>query len=427
MAVVMLSVTALFYCLREPALPERQGKDRNRGQPLNYETQDNQHREFIIQGLTPTPGETPISQRKIEPGERRDTRGARSMREETGVRRNNADRNSDAPASGAELPWNPDTAQNGSSIPPMSDADLIAAFRKAIELGDSDMLSHCRRLLMDMETRAVALLRPLVHSGAPAVEIEAVRALTQIGGPEALAAAVGRVLTVPRDDKSYGAYLAALADSHSAALAEWLVSRLGEPEYQDARGRVMDILEALRGTETAAALADALAGAEDGSGLKDHAEALARRRDASETSLLGDILATSETVPLSAAAAAALVNIGNAAACVVLADLSESNSRNSGIAAAALASVRSPYGQEALLALASDRERQPSVRASAVRALAGHSGQRVQTVLVNLAQQVDDPDLAVEIENTLQALADNASEMSNSDEVAKRIGGEMWF
>lgn len=349
------------------------------------------------------------------------------MREETGVRRNNADRNSDAPASGAELPWNPDAAQNGSSIPPMSDADLIAAFRKAIELGDSDMLSHCRRLLMDMETRAVALLRPLVHSGAPAVEIEAVRALTQIGGPEALAAAVGRVLTVPRDDKSYGAYLAALADSHSAALAEWLVSRLGEPEYQDARGRVMDILEALRGTETAAALADALAGAEDGSGLKDHAEALARRRDASETSLLGDILATSETVPLSAAAAAALVNIGNAAACVVLADLSESNSRNSGIAAAALASVRSPYGQEALLALASDRERQPSVRASAVRALAGHSGQRVQTVLVNLAQQVDDPDLAVEIENTLQALADNASEMSNSDEVAKRIGGEMWF
>jgi hypothetical protein len=71
-------------------------------------------------------------------------------------------------------------------------------------------------------------LAALLHSGDPASEIEAVRMLTQIGGGDALAAALGKLLTVPEDDPNYNKFINAFAACHSSAVADWLTGTLGQ-------------------------------------------------------------------------------------------------------------------------------------------------------------------------------------------------------
>lgn len=268
----------------------------------------------------------------------------------------------------------------------------------------------------------------LLHSGNPASEIEAVRMLAQIGGGDALAAALGKLLTVPEDSPDYKKFINAFADCHSPAVANWLTGALGQAKTEEMRQRVLTLLAALRGPEVIDSLAAALASPIDAMHAKDCAELLAKSSDPEQAAILRDLLATGNTTEIQTLAASGLAHVGSREACAALIETGASSEATAEAARKALATVSSSYGQEALIQAAINPAIPYAVRYAAVQALSTQPGQRTQTALINLAQADSDPALQTAISQTLQTIEQSGT----SPHPGSALGdagenGEIWF
>lgn len=269
-------------------------------------------------------------------------------------------------------------------------------------------------------------LAALLHSGDSTSEIEAVRLLAQIGGGEALAAALGKVLTVPADSPDYNKFISAFADCHSAAVANWLTDSLGRAKTDDVRQRVSAILSVLRGPEVVDSLAAGLVRPIDAMHAKDCAELLAKASDPGQAALLRDLLETGKSADTQTAAARGLASIGSGEACAALIEAGSSDENVAAACRDALASVKSSYGQEALIQAVVNPDVPSDVRIAAVKALSNQPGQRTQTVLANLA--TSEPVLQAAIKQTLQTIEQSGTPPQSRGALGNAgIDGELWF
>jgi len=278
---------------------------------------------------------------------------------------------------------------------------LCAAFRDAMAAGKVADVSAIRRRILELGPAAVPDVAALLNAGAGSRQIEVFRLLVQLGGEKALAAALGKVVTVSEEDPNYGGYLAALADCRSGQVAVWLSDYLGRLETEAMRQRVLTILASLHGPEVVTSLAAQMAKPADRIHAEDCAETLATCSDPSQISALRELLEKGDSPDLQALAARGLASIGNDEACSILIEKASSSSPGVSVYCGALANVTSSYGQERLIAVVIDPALPAETRAAAARALAQQNSPRAQTVLANAAQGVSDTALLAEIANAL--------------------------
>lgn len=321
----------------------------------------------------------------------------------------------DAPAeltpAGEELPWKLRKGETEDLREPAADA-LVSALVLAIKDQDGAALTWCRAQLRSLGVDAVEYLTPLIMCGTPAIEIEALRILTQIGTREALVLVVTRVLAVDPDTPDYPAYLAVIQDVHSVEVVQLLTDRLGREASAVLRERVLALLDVMRGPEVAAVLADAIAHDPYGATRSAYLQAVEGRQDPSEVAVLSDVLVTTTDDALAESAAYGLASIGNNKACVTLADRAEREAVKIGPSINALASVHSSYGQQGLMAIASDESRPADVRVASIEALGSQGGPYVLAVLANLGLQADDARVAAEAAQAHDILQDGSKDES---------------
>jgi len=273
-------------------------------------------------------------------------------------------------------------------------------------------------------------LRVLLNSGTPSIEIEALRQLVQNGSEEAIAAALGKMLTLSVTSPSYNRYLAAFANCRSAAVAMWLTDFLGRTQIEEVRQQVLAILAALRGPEVIESLAAQLEKTADLMHAEDCAITLAKASNPAQATSLKVLLDAKESPEIQAIAAYGLASVGNAEACAVLVEKASSAEAIAVACRDALATVDSSYGQEALIQAAVNLEVPSAVRCSAVQALANQQSQRVQTVLINLGQATSDASLQETIYQALQiqsAKQNGTPPQLGSTAGNAGINGEIWF
>ena len=335
----------------------------------------------------------------------------------------------DAGKCGYEMPF-PETA--GVSVnTPTTEADpakLCTALADALASGKVRDVSALRAKLLDLGPAAVPSVSALLNAGTPSTEVEAVRLLVQIGSQEALAAALGKMLTLSATGSAYNRYLAAFADCRSAPVAAWLTDFLGRAQTAEVRQRVLAILAALRGPEVVRSLAAQLAKPADQMHADDCAGTLATASDPTQTGALRDLLEAGESPEMQALAAYGLASVGNHEACAALMEKGSSAEAIAPQCRDALANVDSSYGQETLIQAAVSPAVPSAVRCSAVQALSNQQGQRVQTVLANLGQATSDPALQTAICQALQS-AEQSGTPPQSGGTAGNAGidGEVWF
>lgn len=300
---------------------------------------------------------------------------------------------------GFEVPETDDTPGQVAKQPGTDPSTLCAELRAAIVDGRGAEISNIRARLVATGPNAVPALSGLLASGIATVEIDAVRLLVQIGGSEALAPALGRVLTVPRDSPAYCLYLSAFADSHSPAVATWLTETLGKVQYAATRHRLLDLLSAMRGPEVVAALEQSALNPADDLHAQDAVGEIAARIDPAETAILAGLL-DSQVTSVREAAAYGLANIGSSQSCQVLSGYAADDP----VSADALAAVSSSYAQDTLLTLATDSALHPTIRTSAILALTAQSGYRVETVLANASVQEQNTEVAAAFQTALNTI-----------------------
>jgi hypothetical protein len=308
---------------------------------------------------------------------------------------------------------------------PFSSTNKISANTSSTETDPAKLDAALMAAAADGNVRDIAAL---LHSGNPASEIEAIRILARIGSGEALAAALGKLLTVPTDSPDYNKFIGAFADCHSTAIAEWLTATLGQAKTEDVRQRVLTILAALRGPEVVDSLAASLASPMDAMHAKDCAELLAKVSDPEQAALLRALLETGKSTAIQTSAACGLASVGSGEACEALIKTGSSTESIASACRDALATVDSSYGQAALILAAVSPSVPSAVRCAAVQALSNQPGQRVQTVLVNLSQATSDSALQTAIGQALQTAGQSGTPpQSGSPAGIAGIDGELWF
>ena len=316
----------------------------------------------------------------------------------------------------------PDLEESGYEIP-FSNTNQAPMNTMATETDPVKLAAALTAAATNGNVRALAAL---LHSGSPASEIEAVRILTRIGGGEALAAALGKVLTVPTDSPDYNKFINAFADCHSAAVAGWLAESLGRTQTEDVQQRILTILAALRGPEVVDSLAASLASPADATHTKDCAELLAKASDPEQAAVLRDLLETGKSTELQILAARGLASVGSGEACAALVKTGSSTAAIAAACRDALATVHSSYGQEALIQAAVDPSAPSAVRCAAVQALSTQPGSRTQAVLINLA--TSDPVLQAAINQTLQTIGQSKTPPQSGSALGNAgIDGELWL
>jgi len=324
----------------------------------------------------------------------------------------------------------PDKIQTMNSAPeesgyemPFANTNRTSATKSTVE---NDPVKLREALTVAVSAGNVRDIAVLLHSGNPSSEIEAVRLLARIGGGEALAAALGKLLTVPSDSPDYNKFISAFADCHSTAVAEWLTDSLGQAKTEDVRQRILTILAALHGPEVVDSLAASLASPLDTMHAKDCAELLAKASDPAQAAILRDLLETGKSPEIQKVAARGLASIGSDAACDTLIKMASSSESPAEAARDALASVKSSYGQEPLIQAVVNPSVPSAVRSAAVQALSTQPGQRTQTVLANLA--TSDPALQTVINQALQTIEQSGTPPQSGSALGNAgINGEIWF
>jgi len=315
---------------------------------------------------------------------------------------------------------------------PVTETDpvkLCTMLAEALAGGSRQDVPVLRAKILALGSLAVPGLSGLLHAGIPSVEIEAIRLLVQIGGGEALAAGLGKMLTLSVTHPAYESYLGAFANCRSAAVATWLIEFLGQAQTMEVRQRVKVILVGLYGPEVIESLAAQWGILADTREAGEYAGMLATARDPGKVAPLRDLLVTGEWPELQALAAYGLANVGNAEACAAL--VLEGSSADGIIAPVcreALKTVASPYGQETLIRAAVNPTIPSAVRRSAVQALARQQAPRVRMVLANLAETTRDPVLRAEIGEVLQSTGPSGTQppvgvVTNDT----GVDGEVWF
>lgn len=357
--------------------------------------------------------------REAEPVEAVDPLANSPMESTRGIENTSNDK------SGFEMPFAPDMEKADRAESLGSDpATLCKALQDALQAGDGANLAAIRTRILEVGSAAVPTVSALLHCGDSRAEIEAVRLLVQLGDGEALALALGRVLTVPRDAAAYGLFLAAFADNGSPGVAQWLTDTLGTTQSADTRERMLDLLYAMRGPAAVAALERAALDPSDDMHAQDAVDAITLRHDPADTESLSALLA-SEHPGISEAAAYGLAGVGSGVACDTLADAAEGGRGRT--YRPALASITSSYAQETLLALATDRDRSVTVRTAAIESLSTQSGQRVQTVLENAVQQEQSQEVAAQMETVLANLNNSQSVGTYDSPGTEGVREELWY
>lgn len=343
----------------------------------------------------------------VAPAEQSASRESTDVRQETLIPVNlNKPADAEAETSGYEMPF--------------AGTNKVPEKTTAMELREKLTVAAA-----DGNVRDIALL---LNSGDPASEIEAVRLLARIGSGEALAAALGKLMTVPADSPDYKNFINAFASCRSAAVAEWLTGFLGQTQTEDVRQRVLTILASLRGPEVIGSLAAGLASPIDQMHAKDCAELLARSSDPEQAAVLRNLMETGKTDEIQTSAARGLAHVGSRAACEALVEAGSSAEDYAEVCRAALATVGSSYGQEALIRAAGNPANPSRVRIAAAQALANQPGERTKTVLGNLANDPGDPALQAAVKKNLQAIEQSGTPpQSRGTAGLAGINGELWF
>lgn len=308
---------------------------------------------------------------------------------------------------------------------PFSDTGQVPLKTSAIRIDPAKL----RTALADATAAGnVRELGELLHSGDLHSEIEAVRLLARNGSGEALAAALGKILTVPADSPDYNKFIQAFANCRSAAVAEWLTGFLGQTQTEEVRQRVFSILASLNGPEVIDRLAAGLANPTHARHAGDCAELLAKSSDPQQAAVLRDLLTKGETAEIQTSAARGLAGVGSGEAVTTLIEAGSSAEAVAAASLEALATVDSSYAQETLIEAAVNPALPSDVRRAAVEALSKQPSQRTQTVLVNLGQSTGDPALKTTIEQTLQTAGQGATPPPSGNPAGiTEIDGEIWF
>lgn len=304
---------------------------------------------------------------------------------------------------------------------------LCEELREAIVSRDISRISACRTKLLALGEESVSALTSLINCGIQPVEIEALRLLTYIGGPRALAVAIGRVLSLESDDPGLQQYLAVFADCRDPGASEWLADFLGRTEHADMRERILAILKTLRSGDLVLSLAMNMEAPADALHAEDSATALLQCDDPSHAAMLEYLLREADALELRRIAASALANVGSPEAVRFLLVEADEDKDDADIYLAALSSVTSTYGQEELLKAVSDKSLPSPVRQSAVEALSNQMNSRIHTIFQNLGR--DEPDAAVA--SIINISLDNSATTSESDsgtsEAPEAINEELWY
>lgn len=210
---------------------------------------------------------------------------------------------------------------------------------------------------------AVAELEPMLQSGRRETEITAMRLLTRIGTPRAVAAAIVRLCMEPESD-AQADLMKTFGNARSRMVADAVVGMAAaetRPEYQD---NLKAVLAAMEGSEIVTALADRISKEESEEELRPWLESLACLSKLSNVQELENLLLDDEREAVQKAAADALAGIGDSRACWILAGYGADipHCRD------ALAQVRSPYARTALREIAAS-DLDAEVRAAAQKAL----------------------------------------------------------
>ncbi|MGD9874400.1 MAG: HEAT repeat domain-containing protein [Kiritimatiellia bacterium] len=266
-------------------------------------------------------------------------------------------------------------------IPPRESGEVPPVETKPMELRSVETGELCRRL-MDMagegesfETIAISSelvrrsddavteLEPMLQSGRREIEIAAMRILTRIGTPRAVAAAIVRLCMEPESD-AQADLMKTFGNARSRMVADAVVVMAAaetRPEYQD---NLKAVLSAMEGSEIVTALADRIRAEESDEALRPWLEILSALSKPSNVQELENLMLDDNREPVQRAAADALAGIGDSRACWILAgygtDIPQCRD--------ALAQVRSPYARTALREIAAS-DLDAEVRAAAQKAL----------------------------------------------------------
>lgn len=277
--------------------------------------------------------------------------------------------------------------------------------RQAIVAGPPSAVPVLRAKLLAMGKDAVPVLKGLISSGDAPVEIEALRLLTAIGGDEAVAALLFRMMTLDADNPRFKEYQAVFANFHDPRVAAELVEFLGNANSDEVRLRVLMLLKDLKCETLPANLVNSFQKPVDGLHSSDCASAIAVLQYPVHVPGLEKIIRSSGTLELQKAALAGLANIGTQDACDILVYEAAAGETGQASALAAIPRIKSVYAQETLLNALWNHELPAKVRQAVVAALSHQADARVVTALQNEADGEPDAQIKSEIVKTLGTLA----------------------
>ncbi len=314
-----------------------------------------------------------------------------------------------------------------------ADTDLLINPRKLIDQWQaaqsaghwSDAIAF-RNQILEAGASIVPLLFDPLHHADVEVVCDTLRLLRQIGGPQATAMALGRIMSTSPDDQNYRRIIATMSEFDSRSAADWLVRELGRTTQQSTRETLLDMLASMGGNQAVASIAHGLRHAIDPLHRRDLITGLIMRSNPAAVNALTSILNQSAYRLPREAAARALATIGSREALYNLAEAAEYN--DSDRLDLALQFADSTYAQEALIELALDSFWSEPVRVSAANGLASHSGYRLPVVLANALTAENETEVAAAMANTLQqtkpiptsAGTPRQTQLSDSR-------GELWF
>jgi len=295
--------------------------------------------------------------------------------------------------------------------------NLCLALIDNVDKKESDKTVVIAGELVALGDDAVPLLIEMVSYGDRAIELEALRVLSRIGTPKALAVALGKTLSGTRYESEAMKLIDAFSDVTNPAVSSLLVKIIGETQDRQLNMEIGVILSGMEGSAVVGALAAVMEETEDQSYRQDCAEIMAGLCRPSNILALEEVLETSKDDFVKLAASLALANIGNQMACDVLLDFAGTARERDNFYAQAISRVRSPYGQTALLNILKTPENSTEVRVAAAEALGHYKSELVKNELVNLVSAEKNAAVNAMMQKSAAAINDMITESGNVQNV----------
>ena len=264
------------------------------------------------------------------------------------------------------------------------------------------------RELIKMGDNAVSELVNLLNNENPTIQSLAMGLLVQIGTPEAVGIALGKLLTTHRDSPTRAVFIRLFTSIQSPAIPEVLIRIIGEAKDETVRDNVTEVLLSLNPYYVLDSLVRAIEHSSNRPQSTIYAIIMAQLANPSLIPAFQYIIENNTNPVILWGAAMGLANIGGTVPCEILAKNISSGDRGSALCAKALSTVKSQSSLPILLKIAGDPKRPPTVRIAAIQAFGNYSNTNIILQLQRILIAERDKAVKATLQEAITRITTNA-------------------